>query len=94
MFLHKRKDSLLRSQASGGNLIGDVLGEICDLLIELHPRDAERQMASTGGQRLAEQVACGILNAAGIMWSRVQSWLPHEVWPVVPAMWCTQLMPR
>ncbi len=69
LFLRKRVDSLLRSQASVRYLLGNSLGEVRDLLMELHTCNAIRQMTVSDGQSLSKQVAGDVLHIAQIMLS-------------------------
>ncbi|WP_256662934.1 hypothetical protein [Pseudomonas sp. 91RF] len=67
LFLRKRIDPLLRRQASVRYLLGNSLGEVRDLLMELHTCNAICQMTVSDGQCLSKQVAGGVLYFAQIM---------------------------
>ena len=67
LFLHKRIDPLLRRQASVRYLLGNLLGEVRDLLMKLHTCNAKCQMTVSDGQCLSKQVAGSVLHIAQIM---------------------------
>ena len=67
LFLRKRIDPVLRREASVRYLLGNLLGEVRDLLMELHTCNAKCQMTVSDGQCLSKQVAGGVLHIAQIM---------------------------